>query len=163
MISHNGHFGTHDGHGVLLSLDTGTPSPQLADLLEQLNADTIAISFQELAPLAGNPVLWSLMQERWQALQRHAPTLDPAAEDYPYSDAFNALRLVQGHRHEMRYCTPWKSWLVWTGTHWQRDTIGLVLRWQRQTVMALGAQLPQSSPKHPGSSALLVMRPALAY
>src|SRR5439155_18186394 len=42
----------------------------------------------------------------------------------------------------LRYCTAWKSWLTWTGTHWQRDTTGLVMRWQRQTVKAFGALLP---------------------
>ena len=42
----------------------------------------------------------------------------------------------------MRYCPAWRAWLTWTGSHWQRDTTGLVLRWQRQTIQALGAQLP---------------------
>jgi putative DNA primase/helicase len=66
---------------------------------------------------------------------------DATEEDYPYSDAYNALCLVRTHGQDMRYCAPWKSWLTWTGTHWQRDTIDLVLRWQRQTVKALGAQV----------------------
>jgi putative DNA primase/helicase len=65
-----------------------------------------------------------------------------AEEEYPYSDAFNALRLVQAHRQEMRYCSAWKAWLTWTGTHWQRDTTGQLVRWQRATVKALGADLP---------------------
>jgi putative DNA primase/helicase len=76
------------------------------------------------------------------------PSSDPASlggtadEDYPYSDAYNALHLIRAHGHEMKYCAPWKSWLTWCGSHWQRDTVGLVVRWQRETVKALGAQLP---------------------
>jgi putative DNA primase/helicase len=71
-----------------------------------------------------------------------ASPVDTADEDYPYSDAYNALRLVRTHGQHMRYCAPWHSWLTWCGTHWQRDTMGLVIRWQRETVKALGAQLP---------------------
>src|SRR5262249_7028533 len=66
----------------------------------------------------------------------------PPDAGYPYSDAYNACALVQAHGQHLRYCASWKSWLTWTGTHWQRDTASLVLRWQRQTVKALGAQLP---------------------
>ena len=76
-------------------------------------------------------------------LQQAGPSSTSLAdEDYPYGDAYNALALVRAHGHNLRYCTAWKSWLTWTETHWQRDTTGLVLRWQRQTVQALGAQLP---------------------
>jgi hypothetical protein len=90
--------------------------------------------------------LLSLMQEgATQRRNGHIPP-PPAAivqsEDYPYSDAFNAHQLVEGHRHEMRYCPAWRTWLTWTGTHWQRDTEGLLERWQREQVMRLGALLP---------------------
>jgi putative DNA primase/helicase len=82
----------------------------------------------------------------------HSPGLPPSepntptaitteGERYPYSDAYNALALVRAHGHEMRYCSPWKTWLTWAGTHWQRDSTGLVLRCQRQTVQAMGAHL----------------------
>src|SRR4029450_3808874 len=79
-----------------------------------------------------------------QSLQRngqHGAT-SLADEDYPYGDAYNALALVRAHGQNLRYCTAWKSWLTWTGTHWQRETTGLFMRWQRHTVKALGAQLP---------------------
>ncbi len=75
------------------------------------------------------------------ASQAPQAAIGSADEEYPYSDAYNALRLVQAHRHEMRYCPAWKTWLTWTGTHWQRDTTGIMLRWQRQIVKGLGAQL----------------------
>ena len=80
-------------------------------------------------------------------------TITTAGEAYPYSDAYNALALIRTHGHEMRYCSPWKAWLTWTGSHWQRDTTGLVLRWQRQTVQAMGAHLADLD--ETASSALL--------
>ena len=40
----------------------------------------------------------------------------------------------------LRYCYPWKAWLVWTGTHWQRDTSGHVMRLAKQTVKRLARQ-----------------------
>ena len=39
----------------------------------------------------------------------------------PYSDYTNALAFVRDHGQDLRYCFPWQSWLVWTGSHWQRD------------------------------------------
>ena len=55
----------------------------------------------------------------------------------PWSDYTNALALVRNHGPNLRYCYPWKSWLVWTGTHWQRDTSGVVMRYAKQTVKRL--------------------------
>jgi hypothetical protein len=70
-----------------------------------------------------------------------ANSLTSDDEDYPYGDAYNALALVKAHGHNLRYCSSLKSWLVWTGTHWQRDTTEVALRLQRHTIMAMGAQL----------------------
>lgn len=58
----------------------------------------------------------------------------------PYSDYTNALALVRDHGQKLRYCYPWKSWLVWTGTHWQRDTSGMVMRYAKQTIKRLARQ-----------------------
>jgi putative DNA primase/helicase len=55
----------------------------------------------------------------------------------PYSDYTNALAFVRDHGQNLRYCYPWKSWLVWTGTHWQRDEIGHVHQLAKQTVKRL--------------------------
>ncbi len=58
----------------------------------------------------------------------------------PYSDLYNARSLVLYHGQTLRYCYPWKSWLVWTGTHWQRDTSGAVMRLAKQTVKRLARE-----------------------
>jgi putative DNA primase/helicase len=55
----------------------------------------------------------------------------------PYSDYTNALAFVRDHGTNVRYCYPWKAWLVWTGTHWQRDTSGHVMRLAKQTIKRL--------------------------
>jgi putative DNA primase/helicase len=89
--------------------------------------------------------LLALLQvDTTQRRNGHTPPLPVATaqrDDYPYSDAFNAHQLVQAHKQEMRYSPAWRAWLTWTGTHWQRDTDGLLERWQREQVMSLGAQL----------------------
>src|SRR5262249_31733101 len=63
-------------------------------------------------------------------------------QEYPLSDAYNANTLVQAYGHALRYCAAWKSWLVWTGTHWRRDVTDTALRLQRRVVMDMGARLP---------------------
>jgi putative DNA primase/helicase len=37
------------------------------------------------------------------------------------TDVGNAQRLVAAFGHAMRYCAPWKRWLVWDGGRWARD------------------------------------------
>jgi putative DNA primase/helicase len=59
----------------------------------------------------------------------------------PYSDYTNALAFVRDYGQDLRYCYPWKTWLVWTGTHWQRDTSGEVMRLAKATVKRLARQI----------------------
>ena len=77
------------------------------------------------------------------AAQRHngdAPGPPEKAPPLPYSDYTNALAFVRDHGANLRYCYPWQSWLVWTGTYWQRDTSGAVMRLAKQTVKRLARQ-----------------------
>ena len=62
-------------------------------------------------------------------------TRDPDA--LPYSDTTNARQFVRDHGSNVRYCYPWESWLVWNGTHWQRDDTGRVMRLAKETVQRL--------------------------
>lgn len=50
------------------------------------------------------------------------------------TDLGNAQRLVGLFGDGVRYCMGMKSWFVWTGTHWKRDTIGTVLGLTRNVV-----------------------------
>jgi putative DNA primase/helicase len=74
--------------------------------------------------------------------RRSGETPGPEQESpLPYSDYTNALAFVRDHGHNLRYCYPWNAWLVWTGTHWQRDTSGEVMRLAKQTVKRLARQI----------------------
>jgi putative DNA primase/helicase len=68
------------------------------------------------------------------------PTSTGKEPPLPYSDYTNALAFVRDHGQVLRYCYAWKSWLVWTGTHWQRDEIGQVHQLAKQTVKRLARQ-----------------------
>jgi putative DNA primase/helicase len=58
-------------------------------------------------------------------------------ERLPYTDVWNAKRLVRAYGDDLRYLHPWKSWLTWTGTHWQRDETGRVMALAKRTIIAL--------------------------
>jgi len=68
------------------------------------------------------------------------PTTSPG-KPLPLSDYTNARAFVRDHGKKLRYCYPWKSWLVWTGTHWQRDTSGEVMRMAKETVKRLARKV----------------------
>jgi putative DNA primase/helicase len=55
----------------------------------------------------------------------------------PYSDYTNAVSFVRDHGQHLRYCYPWRSWLVWNGRCWERDTNGAVMRMAKQTIKRL--------------------------
>ena len=75
--------------------------------------------------------------------QRNGETPAPPdkAPPLPYSDYTNALAFVRDHGDNLRYCYPWHAWLVWTGTHWQRDMSGEVMRLAKQTVKRLARRV----------------------
>jgi putative DNA primase/helicase len=45
---------------------------------------------------------------------------------YNLTDLGNAERFVTSHGKEVRYCYPWRKWMVRTGTRWERDEAGQV-------------------------------------
>lgn len=85
--------------------------------------DLLALATPTLRPRPGLP-------------PRTAPTDLPT----PLSDLSNAEALVRAHGADLHYCYPWKTWLTWTGTHWQRDTAGDVMRRAKHTVKRVAAQ-----------------------
>lgn len=46
----------------------------------------------------------------------------PAPTKIERHDTANAERLARLHGSRIRYVPVWNEWLVWTGTHWHRDT-----------------------------------------
>ena len=55
----------------------------------------------------------------------------------PLSDVTNAEDLIEQHGEDLRYCYPWRKWLVWAGTCWHLDDIGGVMRRCKETVKDL--------------------------
>ncbi|MCH7809509.1 MAG: ATPase, partial [Chloroflexi bacterium] len=54
--------------------------------------------------------------------------------DLPLSDTGNAKRFVLRHGSDVRFCHPWRRWLVWNGRCWVRDNTGEILRRGKRTV-----------------------------
>ena len=53
------------------------------------------------------------------------------------TDLGNAERFVASHGEDLRYCYPWRKWLVWTGCRWERDESGMVHRLAKTTVRGI--------------------------
>jgi putative DNA primase/helicase len=55
----------------------------------------------------------------------------------PFTDAGNAIRLVQAHGQDIRWAPHLCSWLVWEGRRWALDTTGEVERRAKDTIKGL--------------------------
>lgn len=80
-------------------------------------------------------------------MRASGPTLDfddDPAEDHkaadsrprvrrPLTEMGNAERLVDQHGERIRFCHPWGQWLTHNGKRWERDQLGSVRRWAKQT------------------------------
>lgn len=53
------------------------------------------------------------------------------------TDLCNAERLVARHGRDLRYCHPWRRWLVWDGTRWKSDDVGAVDLRAKETIRAM--------------------------
>ena len=53
------------------------------------------------------------------------------------TDLGNAERFVAHHGENVRYCYPWRKWLVWTGLRWERDESGKVHRLAKGAVRGI--------------------------
>lgn len=71
-----------------------------------------------------------------QPKRPHAPRL------FKHTQLGNAERLVHHHGTFLRYCSAWKSWLVWDGRRWCIDASGKVNRLAHQTVRCIARDIP---------------------
>lgn len=71
-------------------------------------------------------------------------TNEPAAVlvtgSYRLTDYGNAERFVARHGRDVRYCKPWKKWLVWDGRRWTVDERGEVGRRAKETIRSIYAE-----------------------
>jgi putative DNA primase/helicase len=61
------------------------------------------------------------------------PAPGPDKPPVNLTDLGNARRVVLDHGQDLRYCHPWKSWLVWDGTRWRPDEAAGANRRMKQT------------------------------
>jgi P4 family phage/plasmid primase-like protien len=52
------------------------------------------------------------------------PELDKALSACQRTDIGNGERLIARHGCDLRYCHPWRRWLVWDGRRWAKDDTG---------------------------------------
>jgi P4 family phage/plasmid primase-like protien len=58
-------------------------------------------------------------------------------ESFNNTDLGNAERFVAQHGENVRYCYPWRKWLVCTGARWERDETGRVHRLAKEAVRSI--------------------------
>lgn len=71
----------------------------------------------------------------WEGIarDRREPISDELLWSYPHTDIGNAERLVCRHGDDIRFCHPWKKWLVWDGQRFQIDATAEILRRAKDT------------------------------
>ena len=99
---------------------------QLADELRYRGARVLLVTLpdQEGAKLGVDDMLAGDGPEKVLALFDDATESgEPDLTRQPHTDAGNAERLVLVHGRDLRYVAEWKSWTVYDGLRWARDTI----------------------------------------
>ena len=71
-------------------------------------------------------------------------SLDVGMFDVRETDLGNALRLVQRHGGDLRYCYPQSKWYVWDRSRWARDDTGEVHRYAKDTVRTIYAEAAEA-------------------
>lgn len=56
------------------------------------------------------------------------------------TDLGNAERLVLRYGADVRYCYPWRAWLIWDGARWRKDERGEIYQRAKMTVQGLYAE-----------------------
>jgi len=54
-----------------------------------------------------------------------------------YSDIGNARRFIIRHHRNVRYCAPWRKWLIWDGARWAIDDRNEILRLAKDTALRI--------------------------
>lgn len=96
-----------------------------------------------LAELLGKDVVGTV--RKW--LSAESETQPVADASYNLTDLGNAGRLVEQRGENLRYVYPWGRWIHWTGTHWQKDETGEVIRLAKETVKIIYAEASKAGTK----------------
>jgi putative DNA primase/helicase len=60
-------------------------------------------------------------------------------EDFHRTDLGNAKRLVADFGDRIRYCYPWKTWLMWDGKRWRKNQNGTIFHFAKMTIARFGS------------------------
>lgn len=73
-----------------------------------------------------------------RSIARSMMNYPPATQgDYPLTDFGNAVRLVDQHGQDARYCFKWHKWLVWNGKQWKIDETDEIVRRGKETAKSI--------------------------
>jgi P4 family phage/plasmid primase-like protien len=103
-------------------------------------AATKALAAEEYGQPAGNsPVPNNGKNEHKQpaAVDPDEPTVSTLPSMFGFNDMGNAQRLIAKHGKDLRYCHPWKNWLVWDGTRWTEDLKGQIKEYAKDTARSI--------------------------
>jgi len=64
-----------------------------------------------------------------------SPDLSRLLHDDLHNDHGNAVRLITLHGRDLRYCYPFKKWLVWDGQRWAVDSGGQAVKIGKETML----------------------------
>ena len=78
-----------------------------------------------------------------ESVGRYKPVVTPTPGNLHQTDLGNAERLVARHGADLRYCHPWRRWLVWDGRRWAIDDTGEIRRRAKDTTRAIYAEASQ--------------------
>jgi putative DNA primase/helicase len=118
-LSQNGLYGIYAVHVALIAQGYPEGHAEVLKIWDQLRLD--------------KPELAAAVEGR---LLR---TTDPT--QLQCSDFGNAERLALRYGEDLRYCYPWRGWLVWDGQRWRQDDTGEVERRAQATVQGMYAEV----------------------
>ena len=95
--------------------------------LEDREVEKIAASVAQYEP-ADNVVSIA-------SVNSHGSPLPPSG--FNLTDLGNAERFAARHGEDVRYCHPWRKWLVWTGARWERDNAGRIHQLAKEAVRGI--------------------------
>ncbi len=64
---------------------------------------------------------------------------------FPLTDLGNAERLVQRFGNDLRFCTEWGKWLVWSGAHWEIDRLDSIYERAKQVARGIYEEAADSN------------------
>ncbi|HQR07139.1 MAG TPA: phage/plasmid primase, P4 family [Gemmatales bacterium] len=77
---------------------------------------------------------WLLMDYRKDKRGKPGLDHDQPEGDEPYSDLWNARKMIERYGQDLRFVASWGKWLVWDGIRWRCDEDGEAMRRAKATV-----------------------------